>query len=287
MSTFKYFRVAFGLLVITYVLYVIKHISTLTITWSTRGVDKPYNKSHLIVFTTFPLMTDPKYDKTHFRDPTPERVESRMADYVESLIHTLRHPCVFEVHIFYDQDGMPEYIQSRLGTQPKLKFDRIPNAKVYVGIFEFVHQHFKDKLVMITNGDIYPAEGFEKLDYDVMRDKRLFYSPSRHGRKEKRCVMRKESCDNGRYRGTHDSYIFIPDRELPAETKRALKYKWDDFGMENIILHLYMHKLNYRVSNPCYVLILYHNHCSVLRHMNRIRVRGLPYAIAAPTNTLS
>ncbi|XP_071089306.1 uncharacterized protein [Haliotis cracherodii] len=174
----KYFRNSQVLLIVAFAVYVVKYALTfnslalkdtekLTITFNTTATTT-FNKSHLIVFTSFPLMTDPKYKKSNLSQPL-SKIADRIKDFTESLNYTLQHQCVNEVHLFYDQDGMPKYINSVLGKQPKLNFDKVPNAYSYLSLFDIAHKNYTDKLVMITNGDIYPADGFEKLDYDHMK----------------------------------------------------------------------------------------------------------------------
>lgn len=295
MVSCKYFRNVLVLLIVALAVHVGKYALTfnslalkdtekLTTTSRLTGTTT-FNKSHLIVFTSFPLMTDPKYKKSNLNQPL--KIADRMKDFTESLDYTLQHQCVNEVHLVYDQDGMPEYINSVLGKQPKLNFDKVPNAYSLLSLFDIAHKKYTDKLVMITNGDIYPADGFEKLDYDHMKANRAFYVPSRQSRRERRCLGTGLTCDPKTYVGSHDSYIFIPDRkELPPKMKEYLSLKCDDWGLENIVITLYREFLKYRVTNPCFILHLYHNHCSELRHNDRIRRKNVKAGKARPTSEL-
>ncbi|XP_071089304.1 uncharacterized protein [Haliotis cracherodii] len=291
----KKFRNTLLLLIVAFAVYVGKYALTfnslalvdtekLTTRFNTTATTT-FNKSHLIVFTSFPLMTDPKYKKSNLNKPL--MIADRMKDFTESLNYTLQHQCVNEVHLFYDQDGMPKYINSVLGKQPKLIFDKVPNAYSYLSLFDIAHKNYTDKLVMITNGDIYPADGFEKLDYDHMKANRAFYVPSRRSRRERRCLVTRYTCDPKTYIGSHDSYIFIPDRkELPPKTKEYLTLKFDDAGIENIVITVYREILKYRVTNPCFILHIYHIHCSGLRHNDRIRPKYVKVGLARPTREL-
>ena len=74
------------------------------------------------------------------------------------------------------------------------------------------------------------------------------------------------------YLGSHDAFAFILT-EMPNPKHLALlNHRCDQFGVENILIFVFNIKLGYEVINPCFVLFVYHVHCSRIFSKNRVRV---------------
>ncbi|KAK6190281.1 hypothetical protein SNE40_002187 [Patella caerulea] len=239
-----------------------------------------------------PLLTSEDANTTSYSMYTPQKIQARMSEFMTGLQRTIDHPCVHRVHFLYNQSAVVEYVKVNLKTNlHKLVFHFVPNPQKHTAYFEFAYDNLQGEIAMYTPVDVYPGEGFELINKDVMVKNKLMYILTRHGKKEKDCDMQKEpssnSCSNNRYMGSHDTYIFVPIGKFPPEVKKELSVLSIDYGVENMSIWAFRNLGHYKVTNPCKVLKVYHIHCTGLRDARRKRINtGKNTGMARPTDRL-
>ncbi|KAK6192755.1 hypothetical protein SNE40_004175 [Patella caerulea] len=242
---------------------------------------------------TMPLLTNKDINTTSYASYTPQKIEERMSEFITGLQRTLNHACIYRVHFLYNQTAVVDYVKSKIKTNyNKLWFYHVPNPQAHTAYFQFAYDNLQGKIAMYTPADVYPEEGFELIDKDVMVKNKLMYVLTRHGKKEKHCDMQKEassnSCHDRRYGGSHDTYIFVPIGEFPGEVKKELTVRSIDYGVENMSIWAFRNLGHYKVTNPCKVLKVYHLHCTGLRDAKRKRLNTPKNTgMARPTDQLN
>ena len=102
-----------------------------------------------------------------------------MAELMTSVQNTLNHPLVGNVYVFYQDPILIPYMEREHVT----KSDRItfvPNMEdTMATLFRYANEHLEGHVVMVMNADVYPDEGFEKLDLEYFRKNKLMYGLSR------------------------------------------------------------------------------------------------------------
>ncbi|KAK6192773.1 hypothetical protein SNE40_004190 [Patella caerulea] len=243
------------------------------------------------VICTMPLLTQQSLNTSRYHSYTIEKIQERMSEFMTGLQRTLNHKCVYRVHLLYNQSALVDYIKANLETSvEKIVFNHVPDPRLHTAYFDFAFDNLQNKIVMYTPVDVYPGEGFESINKDVMVKNKLMYVLTRHGKKEKHCDMQKDASSNscnGRYLGSHDSYIFVPIGKFPADVKKELTVTSIDYGVENMSIWAFRNLGHYKVTNPCKVLRVYHLHCTGLRDEKRKRLNtGRNTAMAPPTDQL-
>ena len=73
---------------------------------------------------------------------------------------------------------MPYMDKQNLEHREKIVF--VPNMEdTMATLFRYANEHLEGNVVMVMNADTYPDEGFEKLDFARLRQKKLMYCLSR------------------------------------------------------------------------------------------------------------
>ena len=220
----------------------------------------------------FPLYDHPSWRSRkgghwYFQD---WNIKERMCEILYVLQKTLNHPLVKTVNILTDLPGTKSYLtQHSLQNFHKVAFHDIPDKLTYKLAFGFMDQKLKGRVVMFKNVDIYPEQGFDRIDPKRLEVDRVMYCLSRYGRKELTCDMSDTwgHCD-GPYLGAHDAYIWVPKGDTPKTLLDELDHPMNTYGLENETIMLFQ-KFGYLVLNPCKRLRMYHLHCSDVRSSNR------------------
>ena len=102
-----------------------------------------------------------------------------MQELVESIRKTVNHPEVGKLYIFYQDSLLIPYLHKQdLNNHDKIVF--VPNLEDKMAfLFRYANEHLEGHVVMVMNADVYPDEGFEKLDYSRLREKKFMYCLSR------------------------------------------------------------------------------------------------------------
>ncbi|ESP02392.1 hypothetical protein LOTGIDRAFT_172051 [Lottia gigantea] len=167
--------------------------------------------------------------------PQPyHRRQLRMEEYITTLNRTLKNSYITEVYILYTATGLKNYINEQLSNltenyKHKLKLIETEETSKASALLKFAYTQFQNEIVMINQADCYPGYGLDLIDKSIMLKHNAMFALTRHARVEKSRNMTKEpasmTCDVRRYRGSHDTYIFIPQGKIPdaALTSTNLK----------------------------------------------------------------
>ena len=105
--------------------------------------------------------------------------DTRMQEIVQSVQKTLKHSEVGNVFIFYQDSLLMPYLEKQnLHNQEKIVF--VANMEdTMATLFQYANEHLEGHVVIVMNADVYPNEGFDKLDYALLRQQRHMYCISR------------------------------------------------------------------------------------------------------------
>ena len=141
-------------------------------------------------------------------------------------------------------------------------------------VFQYISDHLMNKIVVVSNGDIYLGSGFDRLNHAIMIEQRIMYTLTRHHAPESNCTEGGALCSTAYY-GSHDTFVFILNEPIPSDVLDELDYQLGSPGSENRLMWAFKTKLNYCLLNPCSVLETYHFHCSGVRtYHERINTKG-------------
>ena len=102
-----------------------------------------------------------------------------MQELITSIQNTLNLALVGNVYIFYqDPILIPYMTREHMTNNDRITF--VPNMEdTMATLFRYANEHLRGHVVMVMNADVYPDEGFEKLDLEYFRNNRLMYGLSR------------------------------------------------------------------------------------------------------------
>ena len=102
-----------------------------------------------------------------------------MQEILVSIQRTLNHPYVGRMYIFYQDIDLINYIEKQsLKNVEKIEF--VPNLKDTMDtLFRFANSRLIYEVVMVTNADVYPDEGFDQLNLTRLKEKKIVYLLSR------------------------------------------------------------------------------------------------------------
>ena len=105
--------------------------------------------------------------------------DTRMQEIVESLQKTLNHPEVGNIFIFYPDLQLLSHLEKQnLNNKEKIVF--VPNMEdTMATLFHYANEHLEGHVVMVMNADTYPDEGFEKLNFALLKKQTHIYCVSR------------------------------------------------------------------------------------------------------------
>ena len=105
--------------------------------------------------------------------------ELRMEELMTSVKNTLNHPLVGNVYIFYQDPILIPYM-TREGVTNSDRITFVPNMEdTMATLFRYANEYLEGHVVTVMNADVYPDEGFEKLDLEHFKKNKLMYGLSR------------------------------------------------------------------------------------------------------------
>ena len=102
-----------------------------------------------------------------------------MQEIIEATQNTLNHQIIGRLYLFcQDLRLVPHMTKQILNNSHKMTF--VPNMEDNMAsLFRYANEHLENHVVMVMNADVYPGEGFEKLDFDYLRNNKAMYGLSR------------------------------------------------------------------------------------------------------------
>jgi len=196
----------------------------------------------------------------------------RQSEYDMTVQQNLLHPAVKSMHMLVRSQEEAEYLKSAISDPCGLVRIHIePQDHTYGVLLTTAKRAVpKDEKVMIMNTDIKIGEGFSALMRTSQPFNRsLVYALTRweeYAGDEADGFCGKNLCPfyenkKGGFLST-DAFIFA--NPMADTVIKAANFTTHWGGAENLLIHM-MKKAGYLFKNPCYLLRVYHNHCSGVR----------------------
>ena len=106
--------------------------------------------------------------------------EVRMQEIIDSIQYTIEHPLVGSLYIFYQNISLISYIEKH-NLKMKKKIIYVSNIEDTMSkVFNYADRNLRGQVVMVMNADVYPIEGFDKINYTHLQKNKLIYCISRY-----------------------------------------------------------------------------------------------------------
>ena len=207
------------------------------------------------------------------RVPTKNQLEDRQHEIETCLQNNLNHDRVAAIHVLYFHPAVSMYLlKLRLTNSSKLVLHLTKRDPSVGANLDYIQKYLKNKIVILMHQDNFLGEGWEKVNFWILRKQRIMYALTLHSVTEKPSCHPSASWNPGKiYIGSHDVFVFYSDRRFKKAMLKELDIVPSSNGMENVLIWYFKEKLGYKVLNACKVLIFYHNHCTPIREKGRKR----------------
>lgn len=211
------------------------------------------------------------FNKIKYGNHNEDLLKQRNEEYNTCLLYNLKNVNIEKLHLFVEDEYSLNILNNILENNFQFKnkvniilFDKQP---LYSDFFKYSNEKLKDKIVMITNSDIYLENSDnDKLINHIKKKKNIF------------CLTRHEYDDTKRlidkYMGSHDSFIF--QSPLNNQIIEKSNFYQNIPGSENLIIYL-LYKNNYKLFNPCFQFKIKHLHKSEVRCYKGQRINNTSY----------
>ena len=245
---------------------------------ATRDVMKKDDCGLFHIVTTFVPFDNKDIRNNLFikgKPPTDQQIEARMAEITNCLQRNLNNGMIAFVHVLVFRNATIAYLRSlNLQNSQKLILHKNNESTTMLQKLMYASNYLQGKTVIICHQDNYIGEGWEHVNHNILKWERLMYALTRHPSPTKcKATMEAANCgEDSSYIGSHDAFVFYVNGFLTREKLVDLDVTPNINGMENVLIWVFQTKLNYRILNPCKVLIVYHSHCLSIRDKGRRRI---------------
>ena len=209
------------------------------------------------------------------KPPTDEQLEARMSEILRCLQENLNNNKIANVHLLVFGEEAITYLQSlRLNSSHKLIIHENDKWPTMLDQIMYASKYLQGKMVIMCHQDNYIGEGWDNFNHEVFRRERLMYALTRHPSpsKCKGTTMAANCGDSFSYIGSHDTFVFYVSGTIDYQTLVEVDVTPNISGMENVLMWIFKKRLNYRILNPCKVLLVHHMHCISIRETGRKRI---------------
>ena len=159
---------------------------------------KSRKKIHLVT-TFFPMSViagqarflNPGADWTDHAKPSladsKRMVQERDRELLDVLQMNLNNNNIIAIHIIYSNEKVVNHIiNQRLRFTHKLIFHWVQSpSPTYEDAMLYIGKYLLDQLVVFANQDIYFGKGWNILDHEKIKERKLMYALTRHGKQER------------------------------------------------------------------------------------------------------
>ena len=207
-----------------------------------------------------------------------EAIIERKREFLTALQRNLNHKFVSYVHVLTTNAHEMLQHSNLLTNQSKLIVSELKSIGTMQDSFDYISKNLVDKDVVFANADIYLGGGFNRVDATVLSNRNIMYALTRRiAQEEKEKCGETDLCVEHHYVGSHDTFLFHLTEPLPEKALKHLDMKLPSPVMENVLIWVFQHQLNYCTLNPCTILETFHLHCSnkMGKKMNHFNYSGL------------
>ncbi|CAH1798538.1 unnamed protein product, partial [Owenia fusiformis] len=184
---------------------------------TTQGLNhsSKYCEVMLNIVTSFPdlLANDTYLASRGYTHEDALNRRNRHREYLASLKMNIDHPCVEQIHLLVETVNVKQSIKNQTIFRINaslvdsfLTFSEINGKPTYRMLAEYASENLIGKIVVFQNADISLGEGFEDIKMEYVKDRRISYSLSRQGPRNKTSCQLWNYCI--KYVGSHDTHMF-------------------------------------------------------------------------------
>jgi hypothetical protein len=207
---------------------------------------------------------------TSFFNKNDSNYNERNKEFITALSNNLSCDYFEKIHLFIDDKYSESILDTIIKKENKVnKVTKIFLKKqpTYQDFLKYANDNLKNKIVMVSNSDIYLSKCDNNLIEKCICQKNNIFALTRFENENYKPLIDK-------YQGSHDSFIFkSPINYNIIEQSNFVQNVW---GSENVLIWLF-HKHNYKILNPCNQIKIIHVHKSDVRPQDRIRINNKEY----------
>jgi len=219
------------------------------------------------------------------KPPTDQQLEARMSEVLKCLQENLNNSKIAKVHALVHSADAITYLQSlTLKKSHKMIIHKNDKWPTMLDQIMYASKYLQGKMVIICHQDNYIGEGWENFNHELLRKERLMYALTRHPSPSKcKGTTAAANCGEGfPYIGSHDTFVFYVNGPIDHSKLVDIDVTPNLYGMENVLMWVFKAKLNYRILNPCKVLLVHHMHCISIRETGRKRINVKGKSVSIP-----
>ena len=204
--------------------------------------------------------------------------EQRQQEIEYTLTENLNKSFVNKIHLFIEDKDIEQFNGSQYASNTKINVVHHNSQPTYPELFHYGCT-LNNVICCICNSDIeFRINNDDLFLLNRLNDKRELYLLTRHEHD-----LTKPQIDT--YRGSHDAIVFHSNtfnKAIENMNLSYINYIQNTSGIEALLTIFFIEHITYKVTNPCYQIILVHNHRSQVRLWNA--VHKAPVGYTHPTN---
>lgn len=253
-----------------------------------------YNPGKIILVTNVIDYNDAEYWNKPLefegRRSTIRENAMRWVEITNTLQRNLNHDQIKAIATLVEREAVAEKIRKLdLQNSQKLIIQKSKFILTMASTFEYATRCFPNRTVAIANQDNAFGSGWDRIDVAHLQKTLSMYALTRHTSiLNPYCYHVSTSLCIDSYIGSHDVYVFHVKKHISLDNFPALKKnEFSTYGVENVVIWTFQNSFKYRVTNPCGILQVHHEHCVGIRSGSRVRVNNENNTgLAPPTKTL-
>ena len=193
----------------------------------------------------------------------------RQREVDKCLQKNIENSLIKKIYLFVDDKKAYKYLIDNFNID-KIKYYILNRLTLYSDLFRCANTYCKNQICMISNNDIWLGE-VKSMDLVENFEKNMVYALTRH---EYNLEPKLQNLKSTKLGGSADSFLF--HSPVPNEIINYMHFPQNVWGSENVVMFELWYK-NYKLYNPCYNIIIIHEHKNENRPKDRIRINGLPH----------
>lgn len=176
------------------------------------------------------------FNKNKYGNYNEDLLKQRNEEYNTCLLYNLKNDNIEKLHLFVEDKYSLNILNNILNNNSQFKnkvniilFNKQP---LYSDFFKYSNEKLKDKIVMITNSDIYLEKSDNHKLIKFIKKKRYIFCLTRHEYNNDKLLI-----DKYNDYGSHDSFIF--QSPLNNEIIEKSNFFQNILGSENLIIFYY------------------------------------------------